>query len=318
MASDYQLFPDQASTLAPQVDALYYFLIAVSVAFTALIFFLVVYFAVKYRRRSDLDRPKPIHGDARLEFVWIAVPLGLTMVMFVWGASLFFDLRRPPSDALEIYAVSKQWMWKFQHPGGQREINELHVPVGRPVKLTMTSEDVIHSWFVPAFRTKMDVLPGRYTMAWFEATKPGSFHLFCAEYCGTDHSHMTGRIVVMTPAQYERWLSNSNGAGAQSLASVGEQLFHQQRCDTCHMERGKGTGPALAGLFGNDVALRGGNSVTADETYIRESILKPNAKLVAGYAAVMPTYAGLITEDNLIQLVSYVKALGQDTGGEAQ
>ena len=199
MLSALPLFPAQASTGAVRVDALFMFLMAVSVFFATLIFFLVLYFAVKYRRRSEAEQPRPIRGDLRLELLWTIIPLGLTMIMFVWGARLYFTTATPPADALEIAVVGKQWMWKFQHPEGQREIDELHVPVGRPVKLTMASEDVIHSFFVPAFRVKMDVVPGRYTATWFEATKPGTFHLFCAQYCGTVHAGMGGRVVVMTP-----------------------------------------------------------------------------------------------------------------------
>jgi len=205
------LFPEQASTTAARVDALYFFLVAVSFFFIGLIFFLVIYFAVKYRRRSESDPfPPRIAADLRLELFWTVVPLGISMIIFVSGASLYVTLSRPPEEALEIFVIGRQWMWKFQHPDGQQEINELHVPLGRPVKLIMATQDVIHSFFVPAFRIKQDVVPGRYTTTWFEPTKPGAFHLFCAEYCGTLHSGMIGRVVVLEPRQYEAWLGGTS------------------------------------------------------------------------------------------------------------
>lgn len=308
MWSELPLFPAQASSIAARVDALCMFLMAVSVFFAGLIFFLVLYFAIKYRRRSEAEQPRPIFGDMRLEMLWTLIPLGLTMVMFVWGARLYFTTVTPPTDAMEITVVGKQWMWKFQHPEGQREINELHVPVGRPVKLTMASEDVIHSFFVPAFRIKMDVVPGRYTVTWFEATKPGTFHLFCAQYCGTTHAGMGGRVVVLTPTAYEAWLGG--GATGESLATAGERLFQQLGCSTCHRTDGPGLGPALAGLFGQTVRLQSGATVVADEAYIREAVLYPTAKMVAGYPPIMPTFQGLVSEEGLLQLMAYIRSLG--------
>jgi cytochrome c oxidase subunit 2 len=213
----------------------------------------------------------------------------------------------PPPETLNIYVVGKQWMWKFQHLDGQREINELHVPVGRDVKLITTSEDVIHDLFVPAFRIKADVLPGRYINIWFRATRPGRYHLFCAEYCGTKHSGMTGQVVVMEPADYQDWLSG--GAGQGSLASAGEKLFNDLACNTCHRPDSQGRGPVLNGLFGKTVSLVGGGMLTADEGYIRESILNPSAKITAGFQPIMPTFQGLVTEEQLLELVEYVKSL---------
>lgn len=319
MKYNFPLFPPQASTVAPQVDALYYFLVAVSLFFIVLIFSLVAYFAVKYRRRSEAEHPGGIHENSRLELFWTLVPLGLTMIIFAWGASLYFALQRAPADTLEIYALGKQWMWILQHPQGKREINELHVPVGQPVKLTMTSEDVIHSFFIPAFRTKMDVLPGRYTTAWFEATRPGEYHLFCTEYCGTKHSEMIGRVVVMEPVQYQQWLSG--GGNVTSVASLngepietkGEKLFAELRCTTCHDGGVPGAtlGPSLVGLFGKQVRLQTGESVVADEAYLRESILHPLVKLVDGYQPIMPTYQGQVSEEGLLQLIAYMKSLEQ-------
>jgi cytochrome c oxidase subunit II len=310
------LFPDQASTMATQVDVLFFFLVGISVFFATLIFIVIIVFAVKYRRRSEDERPQEIHSDLRLEILWTVIPLGLTLVMFVWGAKLFFIINDPPANSLEINVVAKQWMWKVQHPEGQLEIDELHIPVGRPVKLTMTSQDVIHDFFVPAFRLKKDVLPGRYTTVWFEATAAGEYHLFCSQYCGTQHSLMIGRIVVMPVTEYQAWLSG--GATGVSMATAGERLFQRLGCNTCHVESGAGRGPSLAGLFGKTVKLAGGNSVIADETYIRESIVNPQAKIVAGYEPIMPVFKGLISEDGILQILAYLKTLKREEGAQAK
>lgn len=304
----FQLFPVQASTLAPEVDHLLYFLLAISVFFTLLIFGAIFYFAIRYRRRSENELPHVAHTGYTLEIVWSVIPFGLTMVMFTWGAAIFFNASRPPNDAIQIYAVGKQWMWKLEHMEGQREINELHIPVGRPVRITMASEDVIHSFFIPAFRTKQDVVPGTYTTTWFTPTKTGKYHLFCAEYCGTRHSGMIGWIYVMEPADYEAWLGG--GAASGSLADNGKKLFEQLACNNCHKEDNTGRCPNLVNLFGQPVKLASGGVVKADEAYIRESILQPQAKIVAGYEPVMPTFQGLVTEDQMLQLVEYVKSLG--------
>ena len=243
-----------------------------------------------------------------LEILWSVIPFGLTMVMFTWGASIYFNESRPPDNALDIYVVGKQWMWKLEHLEGQREINELHIPVGRAVRLTMTSEDAIHSFFVPAFRTKQDVVPGRYTTTWFKPTKAGKYHLFCAEYCGTNHSRMSGWVYVMEPRDYEAWLSG--GASGGSLAENGQKLFDELACGNCHKPDGSGRCPSLTGLFGKTVQLAGGGTVKADEGYIRESILQPQAKIVAGYGPIMPTFQGLVTEEGVMQLIEYIKSLG--------
>ncbi|MFI5364142.1 MAG: cytochrome c oxidase subunit II [Candidatus Binatia bacterium] len=313
MLSHLPLFPEAASTVASDVDHLFFFLVAVSTFFATLIAVLVVTFAIKYRRRSAADRPKAIEGALALELTWSLIPFAIAMIMFVWGASLYVRLRQPPDNAMQIFVVGKQWMWKIQHMEGQREINELHVPVGRPVKLTMTSEDVIHSFFVPAFRIKQDVLPGRYTTTWFQATKPGVYHLFCAEYCGTQHSGMIGWVTVMEPAEYETWLS---GGAKKSLASSGETLFQQLGCITCHRGDSGGRGPVLQGLFGKTVQLQSGATVKADEGYVRESILDPQAKIVAGFQPIMPTFKGLVSEEGLLQLIAYIKELGSGTGDQ--
>ncbi len=310
-----RLFPEQASTLAPQVDALLYFLLAVTAFFTGTIFLTVIVFAIKYRRRSNAERPEAIHGSLLLEILWSAIPLGLALVMFGWGAWLYFSLSRPPAGAMEVFVVAKQWMWKFQHPSGIREINELHVPLGRPVKLTMTSEDVIHSFGVADFRIKMDVVPGRYSSAWFEATKPGEYRLACSEYCGTEHATMTGKVLVMRPEAYEAWLRGA--PTGLSLAAAGEKVFQQNGCAACHLPAGTGPGPSLVGLFGKPVKLATGQTVMADEAYLREAILDPQAKLVAGYPPIMPNLKGQLGEEQMTQLLAYLKSLAAEQKAKA-
>src|SRR6267143_3993961 len=310
------LFPESASTIATRVDLLYFFLLAVSIFFSLLIAGSIVYFAVRYRRREPDSVGSQIHGGLVLELTWTIIPFLITMVIFVWGASVFFAMARPPDETLNIYVVGKQWMWKFQHLDGQREINELHVPVGRAVKLITTSEDVIHDVFVPAFRVKADVLPGRYTNIWFQPTRPGRYHLFCAEYCGTRHSGMIGQVVVMEPSQYQAWLSG--GAAEGSLASAGEKLFADLACNTCHRPEAQDRGPVLQGLFGKTVTLQTGETVVVDEAYIRESILNPSAKVTAGFQPIMPTFQGLVSEEQLLELIEYVKSLGAQPQLEAK
>ena len=304
----FALFPEQASTIAPQTDALLYFLLGLSLFFGLLIAGLIVVFMVRYRRRPEVDYVPETHGSLLLEGLWTGIPFAIAMALFFWGASLFATIRHPPDDAIRIDVVGKQWMWKLQHLEGRREINELHVPVGRPVVLTMTSEDVIHSFFVPAFRVKQDVVPGRYTTVWFEATKAGEYHLFCSQYCGTLHSGMIGRIVAMEPAEFEAWLGGGGQANVP-LEVAGEALFRANGCDTCHRPDGTGQGPSLVGLYGKHVTLASGATVVADEGYIRESIVLPQAKIVAGYQPVMPTFQGLLSEEDVMKLIAYVKSL---------
>ncbi len=301
------LFPDRASAMAGRVDALYFFLIGITVFFSLLIAGLIVYFAVRFHRRHPDQVGARIHGGMVLEITWSVIPLLITMVIFVWGASVFFAMSRPPEDTLNVYVVGKQWMWKIQHLDGQREINELHVPVGRPVKLIMTSEDVIHDFFVPEFRMKADVIPGRYTTIWFQPTKPGRYHLFCAEYCGTRHSGMIGSVVVMDPNEYQVWLSG--GAPEGSLASTGAKLFQDLACNTCHRPDAQGRGPVLEGLFGRSIELQSGERISVDEAYVRESILTPAAKVAAGFQPIMPAFQGLVSEEQLLALIEYVKSL---------
>jgi cytochrome c oxidase subunit 2 len=311
MFTNFPFFPQQASEQAVAIDALYFFLVAVSAFFAALIAILVVVFAFKFRRRHDKEIGEAIHGSLALELLWTFIPLGICMVMFVWGAQVFFHLTRPPKGAMEIHIVGKQWMWKALHVNGAREINELHVPVGRPVKLIMGSEDVIHSFFIPEFRVKADVVPGRYNTMWFTASKAGKYHIFCTQYCGTKHSNMIGWVTAMEPAEYQAWLSGGSGGG--TMAQAGAKLFTDLTCNTCHLDTGQGRGPALKGLHGKKVLLATGQSVTADDAYIRESILNPQAKLVAGFQPLMPTFQGLVTEEQLLQLIAYIKSLSADT-----
>jgi cytochrome c oxidase subunit 2 len=306
------LLPHRASTFAPEVDALYGFLVGMSLLFIALIFILITVFAIKYRRRSEGEVPPPVRGSLALEITWIVIPLGLVLLIFGWGAALYFKMYgSAPADALEIFVVGKQWMWHIQHPTGQREINELHIPAGRPIRLTMATEDVIHSFYIPDFRVKKDVVPGRYTTVWFEATRPGRYRLFCAEYCGTKHSEMGGWVIVMDPVDYQNWLGSGGQGRQESLAQAGERLFRQLGCDTCHREESQELGPSLRGLFGRQVVLADGRTIVADEAYLRESILNPNAKIVAGFPSPssMPTYQGQITEEQVLQLVAYLKSL---------
>ncbi|HEX5759257.1 MAG TPA: cytochrome c oxidase subunit II [Thermoanaerobaculia bacterium] len=315
MPEQLPLFPDAASSLAREVDALFVTWSLIAAFFTLLIAVSIVYFMVRYRRQSEDEVGLAERAPVWLETVWSIVPLAICLVMFGWGARVFYKLYRPPADAVEYWAVGKQWMWKFQHPQGNREINSLHVPVGRAVRLTMTSEDVIHSFFVPEFRTKQDVLPGRYVSVWFRATKAGTYKLFCTEYCGTEHSHMIGRVVALAPQDYEQWLAG--GAPGRSMAESGAALFQSLACDTCHREGAGGRvarAPALEGTFGNQVALAGGQVVIADENYLRESILQPAAKVVAGWNPIMPTYQGQVSEEQLNQLIAYLKTLGETTG----
>ena len=302
------LVPESASTFSWKVDALYFYLSGVTLFFTLLISGTLIFFVIRYRRRTPYEIPRPVAGSHKLETVWTVIPFVIAMTMFLWGATVYFDQYKPPNNAIEVYVVGKQWMWKLQHATGQREINELHVPVGRKVKLIMTSEDVIHDFFVPAFRTKADVVPGRYTTLWFEATKPGRYHLFCAEYCGMNHSGMIGSVVVLESRDFDNWLSGNTGS--MTPAAAGQQLYQTLGCASCHGENGEGgRGPALTGAFGTEITLTNGAKVTADEGYLRESIVNPQAKLVAGFGPIMPTFQGQVTEEQLVQLLAYIKSL---------
>ncbi|RMD85936.1 MAG: cytochrome c oxidase subunit II [Candidatus Dadabacteria bacterium] len=335
MLTKLGLLPERASTIAGRYDALFFFLAGVSLFFATLIATLIVVFAIRYRRRSPDQKGAAIHGSLLLETIWSGIPFAIAMFVFVWAASIYMSMARPPDDALEVFVVGKQWMWKLQHLEGRREINELHVPVGRPVKLTMTSEDVIHSFFVPAFRVKADVVPGRYTTVWFQPTKVGTYHLFCAEYCGTEHSRMTGRVIVQEPHEYEEWLKGGGAGGAGlpgapeglSMAALGGALFNKSGCPTCHLvDASSGNpadmvGPPLYAVYKREVELEGGRKVIADEEYLRRSILQPMAQIVRGYEPLMPTYEGRLSQIEVLQLVAYLKSLSEQpsaAGGAEQ
>jgi cytochrome c oxidase subunit 2 len=315
MSEIFKLIPEQASTMAADVDQLYWFITGVTAFFGILVCVLVVYFAVTYRTDDPLKIGAPITGSIPLELAWSVIPFLISVVIFVWAAQVFFDLYRPPDQTLEIYATGKRWMWKFQHLDGKAEINTLHVPVGRPVKVTFTSEDVLHSLYFPSFRTKADAIPGRYSTVWFEATQTGEWHIFCAEYCGTKHSGMIGMVTVMEPSAYQAWLSGNEGGG--TLASRGERLFSELACNTCHISDGSGRGPSLVDKFGAQEQLTNGSIVNVDETYVRESILTPQLKVVAGFQPVMPTFQGLVNEEGVMALIEYVKSLQSSPGGAA-
>jgi cytochrome c oxidase subunit 2 len=303
------LWPEAASAIASDVDHLYIYLTLVSVVMSVLIFATIFVFAIKYRRRSENEVPKPMHGSWRLEVTWSVIPFLVMLTFFWWGAKIYFLNATPPPNSMDVYAVGKQWMWKIQYPEGQREINELHVPIGRPVKITLASEDVIHSFFIPALRIKHDVVPGHYDTMWFNATKAGRYHLFCAEYCGTEHSGMVGWVTVMEPADYENWLAGGGSSG--TMAQQGERLFEQLGCSTCHLLDRQGRCPNLRGVYGSRVQLTDGKTVLVDDAYVRESILNPNAKIVSGYRPdVMPSFQGQISEEGILQLIVYIKSLG--------
>jgi cytochrome c oxidase subunit II len=309
MQSGFRLFPEQASTFAPQVDYLYGFLIAVTTFFTGLIVVLVVGFAIKYRRRPGREEAEHTETGMGLELLWTAIPSVLVLVMFVWGAALFLAESVPPKGAQDIYVVGRQWMWKVQHPNGRREINELHVAAGRAVKLTVASQDVVHSFYIPAFRIKQDAIPGQYRTMWFQPTKPGEYHLFCAEYCGTNHSRMIGRIVVMEDIDYQKWLG---GVTEQTPVEEGRELFVQLDCISCHGTGSRQRCPPLGNLFGKQEQLENGQTVPVDEAYVRESILEPKAKIVRGYEPVMPSFNGQVTEEQILALIAYIKSLAPE------
>ena len=305
----FALFPPEASTMAIQTDALYFFLVLISLVGMAVVTLLVVLFSVLYRKERNPEATQ-IEGSTLLEATWTIIPLALFMITFVWGALLYFRIYNPPTNAMNIYIVGKQWMWKAEHPGGQHEINALHVPINRPVQLTMISQDVFHSFSIPAFRVKREVIPGRYTTVWFNATTPGTYHLFCTQYCGTLHSAMIGEIVAMTPDDYERWTAGST-SGA-SLSQNGERLFTSLGCASCHSGKADSHGPSLAEVYGNKLQMANGSFVTVDEAFLRDTILNPTMHQVAGYAPIMPTYQGQISEEGLIDLVEYIKNLNSN------
>lgn len=310
---DFPLFPDQASSIAGQVDTVYFALIGLSAAIILLVGSVALYFLVKYRRDSDADRSNPVANNWTLETLWIVIPFAISMGFFFWAAQKYFEIEEVPDNAEQVFVVGKQWMWKLQHPQGQREIDELHVPVNRPIQLRMTSADVIHSFYVPAFRVKQDVVPGRYTTLWFEAKKTGTYALKCAEYCGTNHSQMTGQVVVMSQADYQDWLSAQQTENP--MVAQGERIFARAGCSGCHAPNSPERAPQLTGLFGHPVQLASGDTVIADATYLRDSILLPAKQVVTGYAPIMPSFDGQLSEQEIFALVEYIKSLsGAATG----
>jgi cytochrome c oxidase subunit II len=313
MITNFRLWPVSASSVSGQFDLLFVVLLVLCTAVSVGVAVFLVYSAIRYHRKNENELGSQTRYNIPIEAVWTIIPFILFMGFYVWGAELYFHIQRPPDNAINIYVVGKQWMWKIQHPEGQREINELHIPVGRPVKLTMTSEDAIHSFFVPAFRTKQDVLPGRYTMTWFEATKPGKYHLFCSQYCGTDHSGMIGWIYAMSSVDYQTWLTQ--GAPEGSLASDGEKYFHQFGCANCHHFGRQGRGPDLRNLYMRPVLLITGQTIIADETYLRSKLRDPDAQVPWGFSSgVMPNFTGVVSEEQILALISYIKALGPQPG----
>lgn len=300
----------EASTIAPSVDRIFWGLVGLSVAIMLIVGTLVLVFAIKYREGTKAYRgPLPAIMSREVEIGWTSATLFVALFIFWWAASAQLPHFLLPEKALEIHVVAKQWMWKAQHPEGVREIDALHVPLGVPIRLEMTSQDVIHSFGVPAFRIKQDVLPGRYTATWFQATKVGDYHLFCTEYCGTDHARMTGTITVMQPDAYASWLAAQ--PHGEDLAGEGAQLVTQFGCSGCHGAQARVPAPPLAGIYDRPVTLADGSTVTADEDYLRTSIMRPEAQVVAGYASVMPSYQGVASEEQVVAMIAYIKALDQ-------
>jgi cytochrome c oxidase subunit 2 len=307
--TNFSLYPPEASKIAPEMDALYFFMVLVSMIGMTIVILLVTSFSIMYSKKRHPVAVQ-IEGSTMLEATWTIIPLGLFLIMFVWGALIYFRVYTPPANAMNIYVVGKQWMWKAEHPGGQHEINSLHVPTGRAVQLTLISQDVFHSFSIPAFRVKREAIPGRYTTVWFEATTPGTYHLFCTQYCGTDHSHMVGDIVVMSPDDFKKWLASST-SGA-SLAQNGERLFASLSCAACHNARPDARGPSLANVYGAKLTMANGHTTIVDEAFLRDAILNPSQHVTQGYAPIMPTYQGQISEDGVIALVEFLKNLNSD------
>src|ERR1700731_1925007 len=304
--NDSALFPREASTIAPYADALYFFLLLITIVGVLLVSALVFGFSIVYRKEKNPVATQ-VEGSTLLEATWTIIPLALFLIAFVWGALLYFRIYNPPPNAMNIYIVGKQWMWKAGHPGGQHEINALHVPTGRNVQLTMISQDVFHSFSIPEFRVKREVIPGRYSTVWFNATTPGTYHIFCTQYCGTNHSVMIGEVTALNPDDYQKWTQESTSG--MSLAQNGERLFASMGCNACHSGSAAARGPNLAGVYGSKLQLTNGSQVLVNDAYLRDSILNPSQHITAGYAPIMPTYQGQISEDGLIDLVEYIKSL---------
>ncbi len=307
--TDYPLllWPAAASHAATHVDYLISAFTAVTLLLTVPIFIAITYFALVYRAGRKVERGHTSDRNVKIEMSWMLIPFFLTLGFFAWGAQIFDTAKHPPGNAMTIQGIGRQWMWKFEHPGGQAEINDLHVPTGQAIVINMISQDVIHSLYLPAFRVQMETLPGRYTQVWFQADRPGTYRMYCSEYCGTDHSVMNGQIYVMTPGDYEHWL---NSAGSSiSLAGGGKRLFASYGCTGCHGAASTVRAPSLAGLFGRPVPLASGGTLVTDKNYVRDKILNPDHNLIAGYKQVMPSFNGVIPEDEMIQLMAYIETM---------
>jgi cytochrome c oxidase subunit 2 len=306
----FPLLPYEDSNYASHVDLIFVSLLALCSFITLAVFAVILWFSIKYRRDSNADRThRPNEAtEIGIEFTWIILPLVIFMGLFIWAGNVYYEMFSPPADGIAIYVIGKQWMWKIEHPGGQREINQLHIPVGRNIILTMTSQDVIHDFDVPAFRIKHDVLPGRYERMWFKATKTGTYHLFCGQYCGDFHSLMIGSIIVMTPSDYAAWLQNESPNTSETLAAEGSRYFHSLGCSGCHEGSQVVHAPSLAGIYGEPVPLQSGQVVTADEDYLRDSILQPAKNIPAGYQPIMPSFQGALSEEQIIALIAYIKS----------
>ena len=306
------LWPASASADAVQTDLLILAFTLVTLFLTVPIFLSITYFALRYRKGVAADRSHREGRNVKIELSWMIIPFVLTLIFFVWAAQLFLKHRHPPADAMVIEAIGRQWMWKFQYPGGQSEINNLHVPTGENVRINLNSQDVIHSLYLPALRLQMEAVPGMQTSMWFNADRPGTYRLFCSEYCGTDHSVMDGTITIMDPAAYQAWLASAGGG--QSLAAAGKQLFFAYGCSGCHGPASTARAPSLAGLYGRPVPLESGGTIIADDAYIRDKILMPNNNKIAGYKQIMPVFKNVMREEDLLRLVAYVKSYGQTVG----
>jgi cytochrome c oxidase subunit 2 len=310
----FPLRPKAASNFAYDYDLLFFALTALTVFFTVVVGAMVLFFALRYRKGTKADRSKPMHENVKLELLFLIVPTILGLAMFGWGTVLFVNKRTFPENAMEIFVVGKQWMWHAQHMNGVRENNELHLPLGQPVKLTMISQDVVHGFFIPQFRVQYHVVPGRYTQMWFIPTRTGRFNLFCSVHCGTQHSEMAGYVYVLPPDEFARWLASGGNRFREepaTMAEAGEQTFREMRCGSCHGATDTQRGPSLYGMYGNPVTLETGQTVIADAKYIRSSILTPWAQLTAGYGATMPAYKGTLNEERTFELIAYIKTLGQ-------
>jgi cytochrome c oxidase subunit 2 len=309
---NFPLAPQQGSSIAYEHDVVFYALVVLTIIFTVIVYGMVVFFAVRYRRGSKVNRHQEHHENLLLEIAWTAIPTLLGLVMFFFGAKLFIEMRTSPKNGEDIYVVGKQWMWHMQHSNGVRENNTLHIPVGKPVRLTLISQDVIHAFYVPDFRSQIHVVPGRYTTMWFEAVKPGRYPLYCAMYCGTQHSEMAGYVYAMPAKEYAEWLNNGgNNVAPMSMEERGGRLFKVLSCDStsCHQSASTNSAPSLVGIYGKQRVLSSGENVTADEAYLRESILKPNNRITAGYLNTMPTYDQQLSEEDVLDLIAYIHSL---------